>query len=66
MSGFPGVGSEGLESSTQTRSVGSALTNFSLTSFAAAFTKKAKIWSYHGEVSLLAISAGFPYFFYAR
>jgi hypothetical protein len=40
--------------------------NFSLSSFAAAFTKKAKLWPYHGEVSLLAISAGFPYFFYAR
>lgn len=66
MGGFPGVGSEGLESSTQTRSVGSAFTNFSPTSFAATFTKKAKLWPYHGEVSLLAISAGFPYFFYAR
>lgn len=39
--------------------------NYSLTSFAAAFTPKAKIWPYHGEVNLLAISAGFPYFFYA-
>lgn len=66
VSGFPGVGSEGLESSTQTRSVPSAFMNFSLSSFAAAFTKKAKLWPYHGEVSILAISAGFPYFFYAR